>query len=117
MASGVPGYGGRVKLRVTYPLASPNPTMWIDHVGLFYLVEYVPDLPCDLLRGERLLQENRALLENAVVHDRRIRVARDKQYLQASAACAQMIRKLAATHLRHDDVRDQQVNGARLVVA
>ncbi len=61
---------------------------------------------------ERLLQEGDAGVEHAVVHDGVVGVAGHVEHLASPAAAARALGELAAAHLRHHHVGQQQVDAA-----
>jgi hypothetical protein len=77
-------------------------------VGL--LIEYLPDLVRQRRHREGLLQEGHFRLKDAMSHDSVIGVAAEVQHLQTRPLAGQTFHEVAAAHLRHDHVGDQQVD-------
>src|SRR5690606_20970732 len=77
-------------------------------------VQHLADLAREPFRAERLLDEGDVGVEHASLRDRVPGVAGHEEHAQAGAQRRELLGQLAPVHLRHDQVRDEQVERARL---
>ena len=75
-------------------------------------IEHLPYLCLQCGKSKGLLEEGDALVQRAVVADVVLRVARHVQHSHIGASRSNSVGQFAPVHSRHDDVRQQQVNGA-----
>src|ERR1019366_615893 len=75
-------------------------------------VEDLSHLSRECERGERLLEERAARLDDSVTHGRVVRVAAHVEDPDAAVILRELLDQLAAAHPRHHDVRDDDVDPA-----
>ena len=68
-----------------------------------------------LLQRVRLLQKIRLKIDDLVIEYCLSGVPGDKQELRAGANLGEFFGQLAATHVRHHDVCDEQVDGSAVI--
>ncbi len=65
------------------------------------------NFPCKIAKRRRLLKENDSWIQHTVMDDRIAAISSCKHHRQSQSLNPCLVRKLAAIHLRHDNVGEQ----------
>lgn len=78
-------------------------------------VQHLADLAHQCFSRKGLLEERRAFIEHAMVNDSSIRVARNVKHTHIRTQRGKMFSQVAAAHLRHHDISDEELDLVRRV--